>query len=135
MYAATADIAARLGRDLTDAETTSYASILEVISNEVNVELGLDGELVEAPAVFKGTVVTAAIRQQSNPSGVASQSETLGSYQHSETFPRSGDGTTTLTPAEVRLLRHAFHKTLTGSPVIGSVIDDITPPDPETIWD
>lgn len=131
MYAEISDIAARLGRDLTSAETVTYGSILEAISAEVDVSLGVDEALEEPPAAFKGVVVTAAIRLAANPSGLASHSETLGSYQHSATFPRSGDDATLLTPTEARLLRRAFFKASTGSPLIGSVLDDVHPPEAE----
>ena len=62
MYATTSEVAARLGRGLTAQETTSYGSILEAVSDEINTLLDLTDDLAVAPAAFKGVTVTAAIR-------------------------------------------------------------------------
>ena len=127
MYATTSEVAARLGRGLTAQETTSYGSILEAVSDEINTLLDLTDDLAVAPAALKGVTVTAAIRAAANPEGVASRSETLGRYQHSETFPRSSDSATLLTGSEIRLLRKAFYGSTINAPRVGSVLDDIYP--------
>lgn len=127
MYAAISDIEARLGRDLTTAEEATYGSILDAVSAEINTLLDLDADLATPPAAFKGVTVTAAIRLANNPEGLAARSETLGAYQHSQTFPRATDTATLLSNSEIRLLRKAVYKTNVGSPRIGSVLDDIYP--------
>jgi len=127
MYATTDDIAARLGRTLTDQETTSYGSIIEAVSAEIDVALGLAKTLADVPPAVKGVTVTASIRAAANPSGAARVAETIGALSRSETFPRSGDGSTLLTITEERLVRRAIYGKTTGSPRIGSVLDDINP--------
>lgn len=127
-YATTSDIEARFGRPLTDQETTSYQSIIDAVSEEVDVKLGRRDRL-PAPVnpIIKGVVVTAAIRGAANPSGVARRSERLGAVSRSETFPRSGNDSTWLTSTEERLIRRAIYRKTTGSPRIGSVLDDVAP--------
>lgn len=124
-YATPADIAARLGRTLTAQEVTSYESIIEAVSAEVDVRLGKS--LADAPPAIKGVVVTASIRGAANPTGAARVAETIGALSRSETFPKSGDGSTFLTATEERLIRRAIFGRTTGSPRIGSVLDDVNP--------
>lgn len=127
MYADTSDIANRLGRDLSEEETRSYESILEAVSDEINVQVGPAEEISDEAVlrVFKGTAVTAAIRAKANPNGVASHSKTLGAVSRSETFPRSGDDAGMINKTEIRTLRRAMWGTNVGSPKMGSVLDDI----------
>lgn len=125
MYATLDDIEARLGRNLTSQEEASYGSMLEAVSAEIDVRLGLLDPLESVPAAIKGVTVTAAIRAAANPSGVARLTESIGALSRSETFDRSSADTTFLTATEERLIRRAVYRKTTGSPLIGSVLDDV----------
>lgn len=105
------DVAARLGRDLTDPETGVAGSVIVTVTGLIAATLDQDAEWAQnldpVPAYFTALCVEKTIGAIVNPTNLAAESEQLGAYQHSQTFPRSLDGGVFLTAAERREVRRA----------------------------
>lgn len=119
-FATTDDIAARLGRDLTDAETTMADLLLDGATAVIAEAAGKDDDWAESldpvPQVLRFVAVEVVHRTLCNPQSLESASEQLGAYQHSERF-RAGaaGGGLALTGTEELLVRRAVWGTTTGS--------------------
>lgn len=89
-FATIADITGRLGRDLTAAEADQVDVLLELASDLLNEAVGQDRDWAEAltdvPAPLRTITVEVVARVLLNPAGVASVTETLGAYSHTERF-------------------------------------------------
>lgn len=132
-FAETTDIAARLGRDLTDSEETTYESLLEGATSLIAEAAGKDDawaeDLEPVPTVIKTLTVSVALRAKSNEDGAESETETLGAYSHTVRFSTGDIGASFglwLTDDEVALVRRVFKSgRASGSAILGSILDDI----------
>lgn len=126
--ATTTDVQTRLGRALTDTEEDTVEFLIEavtgLIANAVGKAESWADTLTPVPRVIKFVTVEAVLRAINNPQGVASFSKQLGAFQQSQTFRRDEMGLV-LTPTEEKLVRRAVHGRTTGSPSVGSILDDI----------
>lgn len=127
-FASAEDVAERFPRDLTvDEEVIADAVIASVtgqITDAVDRDSGWAAALDPVPETFKALCVEKAISAISNPMNVASESETLGAWSRSQTFPRLQDVGALLTAAEERRVRQAWYG-LSASARTTSVIDDV----------
>lgn len=105
------DVATRLGRELTEPEEGVATSVIITVTGLIAALLDQDAEWVTdldpVPAYFQALCVEKAIGAIANPSNLAAESEQLGAYQHSQTFPRSLDAGVFLTAYERREVRRA----------------------------
>lgn len=111
-FATTADVATRLGRALTAAEQAMAQQVIDSVTAQISAVVNEGSEWATAldpvPEVFKSLCIEKVIYIGSNPNGIASESETLGAYTHSQTFPRSMDSYgVLLTDEEKRSVRQA----------------------------
>lgn len=127
MFATTEDVATRLGRELTDAERYQVSGALTAVGGFIcsAADRQPDWEPDPTPAYFKELSIQKAIAALVNPANLASQSEQLGAFQHSETFQRSQDGGLTLSDDEGRAVRDAAYGTGAGSARTRAVVDDV----------
>lgn len=118
MFAETSDVAARLGRDLTDAETTMVAPLIASVTALIGDAGGLTtaelAALDDDQPVLKAVTVEAVVRVLQNPAGVESVSEQLGSYQHQQRWANPAATGLHLTTVERRLVRRALGTGVTG---------------------
>jgi hypothetical protein len=128
-FAKPSDVAGRLGRDLTTKEegiaTAVIATVTGLITDAVDRDAEWATDLDPVPEGLKALCVEKAIGAISNPSNLASESETVGSYQHGQSFPRSGDVSVFLTPFEERLAARAVYGSNAGSSAPDSIIDRV----------
>ena len=117
-FATSDDVAVRLGRDLTDAEADFADAVIEDVTNLIAEELGEDEDWATAldpvPRRFKTVCVEKVILLGSNPNGLASHSETLGSSSESKSF-RGESASIELTDDECRRIRRAYYGRSSGS--------------------
>lgn len=124
-YATADDVAARLGRDLTADETTQAEAVLDIVAGLIADAVAKDGDAWVAdpvPTTLMLLSIEKAISALVNPNNLASFSEQLGSYQHSGTYPRSGDVGIFLSDSEERRVRRAVYGAASASVRIGSVL-------------
>ena len=88
-FATPSDVEARLGRDLTDAETTQAVAYLDDVEAEISSRLG-DLDSLTTDATFLALLVrveaTAAKRVFLNPGGIRQHSESVDDYSQSDTY-------------------------------------------------
>lgn len=126
-FASTDDLAALLATDFTTAQETQAAMLLELATGAIIQAVDKTDAwalaLTAIPSQLKLLTLTLARRMYLNPQGVRSQSEQLGSYQHTESF---ADASTSieLTTAERLAARRCVYGSNTASPRIGSIIDN-----------
>lgn len=129
MFADTDAVAARLGRDLTEGEEGIAESVIESITLQIAEAVDRDAdwadELDPIPATFTALCVEKSIAAIANPLNVASQSETMGSWNSSQTFPRAQDVGALLTAEEESRIRKAWFGQASGSARLPSMVDDI----------
>lgn len=125
------EVATRLGRTLTTAEQAIATAVIGSTTGLIAEAVGRDsdwaGDLDPVPQTLSELCIQKAIGAITNPSGVASHSETLGAYQHSETFPRAADIGVFLSPDERARVRRAVYGSSIASPRVGSVLDEVYP--------
>jgi hypothetical protein len=129
-FATAQDVAARLGRDITEAEETMADLLLDGATAIIAVECGRDDEWADelhpVPGVLKIVCVEVAARSMTNPQGLKQLQERLGQYQHQTTYRDIIEGGgLMLTKAEELLVRRAVYGTTTASPRVSSWLDDI----------
>jgi hypothetical protein len=94
-FATIDDVTDRLGRDLTEQETTIATWAIATVEDLIAEALGKDSDWADAvdpiPATLSAIVVEKTVGLIVNPTNVASDSETLGAHSYSRTFPRSAD--------------------------------------------
>lgn len=128
-FATSEDVANRLGREpYTDNDLNQVVAVLQAVSDTILDELGKDEEWAAAldpvPRAVKGITVEATVRVLQSPTtGVRSETEQLGAYQHSVSYADAAGGLE-LTASECRRLRAAVYTQTSGSARIGAVIDD-----------
>jgi hypothetical protein len=125
--AAPEDVQSRLGRDLTTSEQTSIPFLLdgasEIIAATVDWTVAQIEAINPAPAILKFVAVELVLRALSNPTGVQSVNETLGSYSYAARYRDAG---LELTESEERRVRAALRGTApSGSVRIESIVDDV----------
>lgn len=109
MFATAADVATRLGRELTDSEESQATAALEEVANLILSVVGLREAPDLVPGYFKSLSITKVAALVNNPEGVAARSEQLGSYSESTTYQRANDGLSLLlTSAEERRVRRVY---------------------------
>jgi hypothetical protein len=126
-FVTTDDVKGRLGRPLTDGEDGIAESVIGTVTGLIIDCVGRDqawaDSLDPVPVALKGLIIEKVIGAISNPLNLAAQSETLGSYSGSQTFPRSGDVSVFLTPFEERIVSRAIYGTTTGSSLPTGMFD------------
>lgn len=128
-FATIDELAIRLGKtgagDLTAAQAAQGAMLLELVTGMIVSVVGHDDTWATAldpvPVILRAVCLEAAARVMTNPSGARSQSETLGAYQHAESFTDNGHGLL-LTDVEIALCRGALGSA-SGSVQIPSMYD------------
>jgi hypothetical protein len=132
-FATAAEVAAQLGRELDDAEETLVDSVLVQVTALIADFAGEDADWPESldpvPAYFRTLSIQKAITALSNPSNLASYSETLGAHQYSETYPRGEASLSiSLTRDEERRIRRALGRSWRSltleSPYSGTAADE-----------
>lgn len=117
--ATTADVETRLGRALTAAEEALAEQTIEAVTaqivDEVDRDLDWAADLDPVPGVLRSLCVEKVIVVGTNPSGLASENETLGAHTYGRTFQRSNDVGIFLTDLEKRIARQAVYGTNAGS--------------------
>lgn len=114
--ATTDDIATRLGRDLTDTEDAQAELLITQATGLIALAAGKDDDwattLSPVPDALTSICIEAVARTMAVPIGVRSQQETLGSYNHSESYPDQLAAGIALTDAEeLRVRRIVFGST------------------------
>jgi hypothetical protein len=125
--AASKDVEARIGRTLTASEKGIADSVIGTVTGLIIDCVDRDQDWADkldpVPVALTGLIVEKCIGAISNPLNLAAQSETLGSYSGSQTFPRSGDVSVFLTPFEERIISRAVYGTTTGSALPKGMFD------------
>lgn len=134
-FATADDVATRLLRDLTPAETSAVEAVLAIVTDLMVNAAGktAEGDISPVPAALKLLAIEKAIQLLNNPRGLASLSEQLGSASRSETYPRASDIGLFLSDAEERLIRNAVLGATRGSAKVRSIVDEMADyvyPDP-----
>jgi hypothetical protein len=125
---ATADnVAARLGRPLTDAEKGSAEFLIDSAASLVALAVDRDESWAESlnpvPKVLRLIVVEATCRALTNPNGLESFQESLGDHGHTETFRRSAEA--------AGLLLTQQERDLARRTVLGSGLSSMRTPPPD----
>jgi hypothetical protein len=125
-FAKTEDVAARLGRDLTEAEKTSYGTLLEFASAVIEeaVEKAEDA-FTEVPKLLQMMAVELSLRGAANPKGIESTEKTLGQYSHAERYRAAQGADMLLSQTEELMLRRAVWGRTTTSQRVEGHIDDV----------
>lgn len=127
-FAATQDVAIRLGRALNDAEAALAGAVIADVTDMIAEAAGQDATWADAldpvPGYFKALCVEKAIAIGSNPNQHASDSETLGAHSISRTFRGGAAPDIFLTAAEERKIRQIVSGEISGSVKVRSVADD-----------
>jgi hypothetical protein len=126
-FATTQDVAARLGRELTEAEDEQAEYLLDAATSVVAEALGRDDAWADAldpvPTIVLVYTVELVVRAMGNPQGAASVQETLGQYSHSVRYD-PGTAGMVLTDLETLRLRRGVNGQLSGSARLDSMIRD-----------
>lgn len=124
------DVEIRLGRSLTTAEQATAEQAIETATGLVAdcVDRSVDwvDQLDPVPPALRGICVERAVAIIANPTGLHSESETLGSHTHSQTHRRPPEGGVfPLTAVEERMVSRAIFGTTAGSAPAESVINRV----------
>jgi hypothetical protein len=125
-FASVGDITARLGvlskaqEDAAGFLLEGAQAVVEEAAEKTEEELGEN-----PPSILRFVTVEVVCRALANPQGLSSQSETLGSYAHTERFSAEAESGLLLTKTEELLVRRAVHGALSGTVQIGSVASDL----------
>lgn len=112
-FAVADDVATRLMRELTAAEEALAEYAIETVTGLISDALDKDADWAEdltpVPTALSALCVEKAVGLIVNPSNVASQSESLGAFSHSETYPKASDIGIFLSAADIsRVKRVVF---------------------------
>lgn len=140
-FAATDDVATRLGRALTTAEEGMVELVLDSVTSLIAEAVDRDDawadDLDPVPMTLRVICIEKAVGIAANPTALVSASEQLGAYQHSQTYARmTSPAPILLSDEERRRARRAVYGLNTASPRVPSIADDIFPLviDPVTGW-
>jgi hypothetical protein len=133
-FASLDDLALRLGfasaADLTAAQVAQGEMLLLAASGLIVDAVDRDdawaAALTTVPAVLRAVCLEMVARVMQNPSGVRSQSETLGQHSRSASFTDNAHGLT-LTDAEERMCRRTAIGATSGSAYVDSIITEMAP--------
>ena len=125
-FATTDDVATRLGRDLTENESSTAEALLAGVAEIIATEAGRSQASVidnDPPVPMLRIVsVEATVRAMQNPSGAQSVREQLGQYSRAVSF-EGGESGVYLTDSEMRLARRAVNGHV-GSVRVESILED-----------
>lgn len=127
-FASVADLEALLAVEFTAGQQTQAGMLLDLATGAIIQAVDKTDDwalaLTPVPTQLKLLTLTLARRMFLNPQGVRSQSEQLGSYQHTESF---ADASTSidLTTSERLTARRCVYGSNTASARIGSIIDNV----------
>jgi hypothetical protein len=126
-FATADDVSTRLGRELTTPEEDQVTAVIDSVDGLIRSEVDRDADWDPdpVPAYLKELTIQKAIAAIVNPFNLASQSEQLGVFQHSETYQRAQDGGIALSEAEGRAVRSAVYGEAAGSARLKNPIDDV----------
>jgi len=127
-FATVSDVESRLGRELTDAETDQIEWVLALVTSLIADAGGIAAaDFDPVPAYFKVLCVEKCVVALSNPTGLAAQSETLGAYSYSNTFPRNaGDSIGVfLNDHELRYVRQIANNAVSASVRVPSLAREV----------
>jgi len=108
-FATVSDVAIRQGKTFTAAESATVTLLLEMAT--AAIAAGADksdawaAALDPVPTIIKGLTIELVGRALANPSGLYSQSETVGSYSNSQSFSKEVPAAFVLTDLERRVVR------------------------------
>lgn len=126
-FATVGQVEARLGRDLTAAETTQVPYLLQTATDLIAEACGKPdtwpGTLTTIPPALRTVCVECVVRVLHNPTGARSQQEQLGAYLHSETYGADVPAGMALTVTEEQRVRRAVHAGV-ASVRVPSLVDD-----------
>lgn len=135
-FATAEDVAVRMGRELSEPETSTVEAMLTSVAAMITQAAGRDDSWAEGldpvPEILKTVSIEAVSRGFSNPQSLSAFSESIGSYQYSQNFTSAGLG---LTTEESLMVKRAANESTTASPRIPSVLDDIYPLSEDVIFD
>lgn len=122
------DVRIRMGRELSTAEEQTVEQLLALAQSLVETKIKKKeadfGD--DVPPLISGAVVTVVVRSLANPTALASRSETIGAYSHSETFGRDLASELTLSADEIATLREcAWGRTSGSAQLAATALDDI----------
>lgn len=128
-FASLADMRARLAIAAWEpADADRCGLLLDLATAEIVAQVGKTDAwavtLAPVPQVLRAICVEMVARVMANPTGARSQTEQLGSYQHSESYSDSGH-TLEMTASERLRARAAVYGATTASARATSLIDDI----------
>lgn len=116
------DIATRLGRELSTTEAATAEMLIEAATGEIAHAADKDDawadDLTPVPRILKFICIEAVRRVMVNPASLRSKSETLGAFQHSESYqaPAEGSGSEIhLTKREELMVRREVWGRTSGS--------------------
>jgi hypothetical protein len=126
-FASLDDIKARAARPFTATDEAAASMLLEGAQAviEASVEKTEEEMGASVPEILRFVAIEVVVRAMANPQGLASQSETLGVYSHTERF--SGGDTVNsliLTKAEELMARRAVHGRVSGTGEAESLASD-----------
>ncbi len=142
-FATLAELALRLGSlttdDLTAAQRAQGQMLLELVTGTIVDNIGRDdvwaSTLHPIPRVVRSVTLEAVARVMqpgmNNPSGVSSESETLGAYSHTVRYGENSGGSTAaavalgITAAEMALCRKALLGVSSGSAYVSSLATEL----------
>jgi hypothetical protein len=130
-FATAEDVATRLARTLSGVEAAQVDLLLDAATSAIAGAADKSDQWADQldpiPNVLRFLAIELVVRTSRNPGGLRSQSETLGQYQHSETFadPDKGGALITLTQVEEALVRRTVYGRTTGSAKTESVATEI----------
>lgn len=127
LFATALEVAARMGRTFTEAETDQANMLLAMVSQMVAAELGKDATwpstLTVVPPILRLVAIESVTRVLTNPSGARSESEQLGAYSHTTSYASDGPPAFSLTAWEISLINQAVFGTGNGSAIVPSIMD------------
>lgn len=144
-FATLSELALRLGKtstaDLTVAQRAQGQMLLELVTGVIVEVVGRDDDwaatLNPIPHVVRGVCLEAVARVMhtaiNNPTGMSSESETLGAYSHTTRYGEGGgtngntSGGLALTDAEAQMCRRAVLGSLSGSATLESFASTLRP--------
>lgn len=117
-FATLEELGVRMGMTFTTTQATQGALLLSLatglIIEAVNRDDAWAATLSPIPRLVRAVCLEVVARVMSNPTGARSESETLGQYQHSQSFTDGSHGVI-LTDAEAMMCRRAIIGATSGS--------------------
>ena len=108
-FATATEVATRQGRTFTAAETAAVTLLLDFATAAIAAAADKTDAwataLTPVPKIIKGLTIELVGRALANPSGLYSQSETVGSYSNSQSFSKEVPAAFVLTDLERRVVR------------------------------